>query len=198
AVGRHQPVEQPGPEPGPETGPEPIQTSPDVRMAEPDAEPPASAADPLPEAIDSPTADTTAPLTEPLPSPPSPEVERPDPSATEPPADAEDAASATAAAVELNFSGPCWVDIRDATGEVLLFGEMSRGDRETLAGEPPYSLVIGNAAAVELSVGGAPYDLRSVARGNVARFELDPAEIGARTPNGSPNSTTDATPSARD
>ena len=199
-----------GSETGSETGPDPILgTSPDVRIAEPAAEPPAlDAANPTPNspaADRAPSAGTSAALNTPLPLPPSPEVERPAPRTTATPVDEEEEATATppgttatAQAVELSFSGPCWVDIRDATGEVLLFGEMSRGDRETLAGEPPYSLVIGNAAAVELSVGGAPYDLRSVARGNVARFELDPAEIGAQTPNSSPNSTTDATPSASD
>jgi cytoskeleton protein RodZ len=79
--------------------------------------------------------------------------------------------------VSLSFSGPCWVDIRDATGSVLLFGEMARGDQETLDGEPPYSLVIGNAAAVEMTVGGTPYDVRAVARGNVARFDIDPRNL---------------------
>lgn len=89
--------------------------------------------------------------------------------------------------VELNFSGTCWVDIRDSTGEVLLFGEMSRGDREKLGGEPPYSLVIGNAAAAELTVAGQAYDLDAVARGNVARFELDPSEFSAQSANPSPD-----------
>lgn len=88
--------------------------------------------------------------------------------------------------VVLSFSGTCWVDIRDNTGEVLLFGEMSRGDREILGGEAPYSLVLGNAAAAELTVAGQPYDLDSVARGNVARFELDPTEFTDQTTNPSP------------
>lgn len=165
-----------------ETSPEPILgSSSDIRMAEPGTEPPISVTDPL---IAS------------LPTPPSPEVEGPTARATETrtPTDATEETVAAPAdpetqAVELNFNGPCWVDIRDATGKVLLFGEMSRGSRETLDGQPPYSLVIGNAAAVELTVGGAPYDLRSVARGNVARFELDPTEIGAQTPNTTPGAT---------
>ncbi len=93
--------------------------------------------------------------------------------------------------VELSFSGTCWVDIRDSTGEVLLFGEMSRGDREILGGEPPYSLVIGNAAAAEITVAGQPYDLGSVARGNVARFELDPAEFSTQSTNPSPGTAVD-------
>ncbi|KAA6183311.1 helix-turn-helix domain-containing protein [Thiohalocapsa marina] len=79
--------------------------------------------------------------------------------------------------VEIAFSGPCWVDIRDASGEVQLFGEMADGDREILGGEPPYSLVIGNAVATEIRVGGQPFDVNAVARGNVARFELDPQQL---------------------
>ncbi|MEA3638922.1 MAG: DUF4115 domain-containing protein [Lamprobacter sp.] len=86
-------------------------------------------------------------------------------------------ADSASPSVELAFRGPCWVDIRDSTGKVLLFGEMSRDDRERLSGTPPYSLVLGNAAAVELTVAGQPFDLSSIARGNVARFQLDPAEV---------------------
>ncbi len=44
-----------------------------------------------------------------------------------------------------------------------------------LGGQPPYSLIIGNAAATKIMVGGQPFDFRSVVRGNVARFILDPA-----------------------
>ena len=79
--------------------------------------------------------------------------------------------------VVISFDGPCWVDVRDATGEIQLFGEMADGDRHVLGGEPPYSLVIGNASAVTMTVGGAPFDVRAIAKGNVARFELDPADI---------------------
>lgn len=139
----------------------------------------------------------------PLPRPPSLAEERPRLTRTTPEsaaATAESAAATTAtrpdnapetttdtdvdepaaAAVVLNFSGPCWVDIRDSTGKVLLFGEMARDDREILGGQPPYSLVLGNTAAAELSVAGQPYDLSAVSRGNVARFKLDPAEIIAQ------------------
>ncbi len=84
-----------------------------------------------------------------------------------------------AAEVVVSFDGPCWVDVRDAAGEVQLFGEMADGDRHVLGGEPPYSLVIGNASAVAMTVGGAPFDVRAIAKGNVARFELDPADIAS-------------------
>lgn len=77
--------------------------------------------------------------------------------------------------VVMSFSGPCWVDIRDATGEFKIFGEMNKGDRKVLGGEPPYSIILGNAAAVEVTIAGKPFDVESIARGNVARFDLDPA-----------------------
>ncbi len=81
---------------------------------------------------------------------------------------------------ELRFTGPCWVDVRDSAGKSQLFGEMAKGDRHVLEGTPPYSLILGNAAAVELEVGGRPFDVRAIAKGNVARFELDPAAEAAR------------------
>lgn len=156
-----------------------------------------------------------APASPPLPTPASPTDERPattqtaslpaDNAVAGPQTDADtetEAESETEAGipapdaatrpVELAFSGPCWVDIRDSTGKVLLFGEMSRGDRELLSGEPPYSLVLGNAAAAEVTLAGEPYDLSSIARGNVARFELDPAEVGGQTSAESAGSSPDA------
>jgi cytoskeleton protein RodZ len=85
--------------------------------------------------------------------------------------------SAEASEVIMSFTGPCWVDVRDATGEFKLFGEMNKGDRKQLGGRPPYSIILGNAAAVELTVAGKPFDVEGVARGNVARFDLDPASL---------------------
>jgi cytoskeleton protein RodZ len=51
---------------------------------------------------------------------------------------------------------------------------MQKGDRHVLDGEPPYAFVIGNATATAVTVGGKPFDLGGVSRGNVARFKLDP------------------------
>lgn len=81
--------------------------------------------------------------------------------------------------VVLTFSGPSWVDVRDASGSFRLFGEMASGDRRALGGEPPYSFILGNASAVTVTVGDAPFDINTVARGNVARFRLDPATMSA-------------------
>lgn len=78
-------------------------------------------------------------------------------------------------AVMIRFTGPTSVDIRDSTMNYALVGEMDQGDQYLLGGKPPYSLIIGNAAAVEILVGGKPFDFQAVVRGNVARFILDPA-----------------------
>jgi cytoskeleton protein RodZ len=94
------------------------------------------------------------------------EDDRPD--AAEEPANGE---------VVMEFSGPCWVDIRDSERKFKLFGEMGNGDRHRLEGKPPYSVIIGNAAAVQITVAGEPFDLASIARGNVARFTLDPTKL---------------------
>jgi len=103
-----------------------------------------------------------------------------DPSATAAESAASDAPPGDATGgseVVVAFTGPCWVDIRDATGDFKLFGEMGDGDRHVLGGEPPYSLIIGNASAVQMQIGGAPFDVAAIARGNVARFTLDAATI---------------------
>ncbi len=77
--------------------------------------------------------------------------------------------------VVISFTGPTSVDIRDSTMNYGLIGEMDKGDQHLLGGQPPYSMIIGNAAATQITVGGQPFDFRSVVRGNVARFILDPA-----------------------
>jgi cytoskeleton protein RodZ len=96
------------------------------------------------------------------------------------PEEASEAAPETAAPrpslpeVVLSFSGTSWIDVRDAAGKVILTGEMRKGDRRVLKGEPPYSFVIGNAKAAALTVGEKPLDLSARGRGGVARFKLDP------------------------
>lgn len=76
--------------------------------------------------------------------------------------------------IVMTFSAPCWVDVRDSTRKFKLFGEMPKGSRRVLGGEPPYQLVIGNARAVTIEINGEPFDISRFAKGNVARFTLDP------------------------
>ncbi|MBK1717272.1 RodZ domain-containing protein [Thiocystis violacea] len=90
------------------------------------------------------------------------------------PSEPEPPASPPTREVVLEFTGASWVDVRGADGKVVLNGEMRAGDRRVLTGQPPYKLVIGNAAATRMSVAGQVFDLNRRAQGNVARFSLDP------------------------
>ncbi len=135
-------------------------------------------------------ADTPPPLAASLPSPAdepleaapaaplpliAPVAEETPPDLTQPPT-SEPAAAQTQAnrEVVLSFSGSSWIDVRDSAGKSVLSGEMQKGDRRVLEGAPPYAFVIGNATSTAISVGGKPFDLGGVSRGNVARFKLDP------------------------
>ena len=76
--------------------------------------------------------------------------------------------------IVMTFNAACWVDVRDSERKFKLFGEIAKGSRKVLGGQPPYKLVIGNAEAVSITVNGKPLDLAPYAKGNVARFTLDP------------------------
>jgi len=91
-------------------------------------------------------------------------------------ADAGETGDDASAQILMTFDGPCWVDVRDSARNYKLFGEMKKGDRHVLGGSPPYSVILGNAAAVQITIDGAAFDLSTVSQGNVARFTLDPSE----------------------
>ncbi len=78
-----------------------------------------------------------------------------------------------------DFTGTSWVEVRNATGKLILSGKMRAGDRRVVQGEPPYRIVVGNASVTQLTVGGQPFDLKAHARGNVARFSLDPFQAAS-------------------
>jgi cytoskeleton protein RodZ len=158
---------------------EPIlpESSPLPTPAAPAPEPAVETAAALPGAGEPAAMQPEGPMLESAPAVPAPPADTP---SVEAAADtAASGAEDAGAEVEIAFTGPCWVDIRDATGEFKLFGEMGDGDRHVLGGEPPYSLIIGNASAVDMRVGSQPFDVAAIARGNVARFTLDADAITA-------------------
>ncbi len=90
-----------------------------------------------------------------------------------PPPGADGAAAATASgAVELSVSDGAWIEVKDATGGKVLHRHLNTGERAVLDGQAPFSLKIGNAAAVKLSYKGQPVELAAFTRNNVARLEL--------------------------
>ena len=74
--------------------------------------------------------------------------------------------------ITLDFADKCWVNVNDAQGNIVLYGDMPAGTSKTLDGESPFTFVLGNAVKVKVSVDGRPYDIAPHIKGGVARFSL--------------------------
>lgn len=86
---------------------------------------------------------------------------------------APEVAPAPASAVlVLRARGPSWVQVRSSSGAVVLEQILRAGDSVPVAGEGPWSVVVGNASATEVVVRGTVLDVQAQARDNVARFEV--------------------------
>ncbi|KXX64251.1 hypothetical protein AY586_14445 [Marichromatium gracile] len=170
------PSEQPRLDPAPsQATPAPVAPAPAPTTPEPPAPQPAPRPTPAPAqqtpALVAAPEPVATPDTAPAPSAaPAVVEERPEATST---------AVTTAPAapeVALEFTGNCWVEVRDVNRRIILTGELRAGDRRVLEGEPPYRFIIGNTAMARLTIDGEPLDLSARARGNVARFTLDPSQ----------------------
>lgn len=65
-----------------------------------------------------------------------------------------------------------WVQVRDATKAVVFERTLSKGASANASGVLPLSVVVGRADSTDVFVRGAPFALTSVAKENVARFEV--------------------------
>ncbi|MES9993048.1 MAG: RodZ domain-containing protein [Candidatus Thiodiazotropha sp.] len=80
--------------------------------------------------------------------------------------------------VVFQFSEPCWTEVRDQNGKLRIYGEISSGRVRTLDSRlGPFSVLLGNAIGVKLTIDGEPFDLEPFTRGKVARFTLDPQRL---------------------
>ena len=77
------------------------------------------------------------------------------------------------AEVQLQFNATSWTRIEDANGKSLLSGVIQAGDRQSLSGEAPFSIFLGNAPGVSIQFNGQPVDMAKYTKGNnTARFVL--------------------------
>lgn len=81
-------------------------------------------------------------------------------------------AAENAVPIVLEFQGESWVQVSDGVGRVLLSQLNPRGSRKTVAGEPPFALVIGNATQVRVTYKDALVDLMPYTKLDVARLTL--------------------------
>jgi cytoskeleton protein RodZ len=72
----------------------------------------------------------------------------------------------------MEFADDSWVEINDGDGKLLMAQLNHAGSRRVVSGHPPFSLVIGNAAAVHVVYNERPVDLVPYVKVEVARFTL--------------------------
>jgi cytoskeleton protein RodZ len=82
------------------------------------------------------------------------------------------AAAPATGRIVLHFDAESWVEIRDASGKVLLSQLNPAGSEKVIQGTPPFSVVVGNAQHVQLTYDGQAFDLAPHIRVEVARFTL--------------------------
>ena len=79
---------------------------------------------------------------------------------------------ATTGLVVFKARGVSWVEVVDASGVVQVRKTMTDGDVVGASGVMPLSVVVGRADTTDVQVGGKPFELTSIAKDNVARFEV--------------------------
>ena len=80
----------------------------------------------------------------------------------------------TVAPVELifEFSGDCWMNLADATGEKIAYGVKVKGYIMPVKGIPPFVVTLGAPEVVKISYAGQPIDMSFLTPGRIAKFDL--------------------------
>ena len=74
--------------------------------------------------------------------------------------------------VVFTFSGDCWVNIFDATGERIAWGVKKSGYVMTIAGKAPFKVTLGKPELAVIAFNGEQVDMSSFNVGNIAKFTL--------------------------
>jgi cytoskeleton protein RodZ len=74
--------------------------------------------------------------------------------------------------VVFTFSGDCWVNIYDATGERIAWGVKKLGYVMTITGKAPFKVTLGKPELAEIYFNDTPVDMLSFNAGNIAKFTL--------------------------
>ena len=75
--------------------------------------------------------------------------------------------------ITLAFERQSWVEIKDRSGRTIFTRLNAAGTEQTVSGEPPLALVIGNADGVRLTHDGEAVDLAPHINANVARLTIE-------------------------
>lgn len=136
------------------------------RAGEPSVPPPQEPVAAVAEQPASPSAEVTAEENVP-PQAQAQDQQQPAPTVARP----EPPAAATAGLV-ISVNGESWLEVQDANG-VRRFASLVQGSRTIrVDGTPPFTLLVGNAADVEVRYEGQPVALQPYRRGRVARLTV--------------------------
>lgn len=72
----------------------------------------------------------------------------------------------------LNLAGKSWTEVHDSRGVRVVYDTLSEGTHR-IEGQPPFTVLLGNAGAAQLSSAGQAIDVTPFMRANVARFKLE-------------------------
>ncbi len=70
------------------------------------------------------------------------------------------------------FSGDCWVNIFDATGERIAWGVKKSGYVMTIQGKPPLKVTLGKPELASIVFDAQLVDMSTFNVGNIAKFDL--------------------------
>jgi cytoskeleton protein RodZ len=75
--------------------------------------------------------------------------------------------------LKFGFTQPSWVEVRDRNGQIIFSQKNPAGSQRDVQGQPPFSVVIGNAAHVTLHYKGNAVDLSKRSKDDVARLTIE-------------------------
>lgn len=76
--------------------------------------------------------------------------------------------------IELTYTGDCWTEISDASGQRLFYDLGADGRVVSVGGDAPLRLILGDGNNVSITVEGRPYPIPSSARsGRLARLTIN-------------------------
>lgn len=80
--------------------------------------------------------------------------------------------TSTSAIASFRASGQSWINVTDGKGVVVLNRTLNAGETADVSGALPLSVVVGRADVTQVQVRGQAFDLATVSKSNVARFEV--------------------------
>ena len=132
------------------------------------------AAPPPPAGPAKPVAASLATVPVPLAASTAPAAPAPRPVASGAAAPTTAAASGSTRQIAFKARGPSWIEVLDASGNVLISRQVGAGEVASATGVGPLRVTVGRTDLTEVTYQGKPFDLGPYAKQGVARFEVKP------------------------